>query len=233
MKIGIMQPYFIPYIGYWQLINSVDKFVIYDNIQYTKSGWIRRNRILVEDSDKMISLPLKNGSDYLNVNERELAQTFSKDKLKILNLIKQSYKKAPYFNEIYPIVELMFDCSDTNLFNFIFNSIKIIINYLEIDTEIVISSTIDMDHTLTNKHRVIEICKKLNGSQYINPIGGTTLYDKDEFLNNGIVLNFIQTDEIFYEQFGNEFLPYLSIIDVLMFNSKDEVKGMINKYKLV
>ena len=110
MKIGIMQPYFFPYIGYWQLINAVDKFVIYDNIQFTKRGWIRRNRILMNGEDKMISLPIKKDSDYLDVNKRYLSDTFNKDKSKIISQIKTAYSKAPEFDKVFPLIESAINC---------------------------------------------------------------------------------------------------------------------------
>ncbi len=97
MKVAIMQPYFLPYIGYFQLINAVDKFVIYDNIEFTKKGWINRNRILVNGKDEFISLPITKASDFLHANQRYLASNFENEKNKILRKIKESYRKAPYF----------------------------------------------------------------------------------------------------------------------------------------
>lgn len=228
-----MQPYFFPYIGYWQLINAVDMFVIYDNIQFTKRGWIRRNRILMNGEDKMISLPIKKDSDYLDVNKRYLSETFEKDKLKIINQIKTAYSKALEFDVVFPLIESAINCGEDNLFDFIYSTIKIIIDYLEIDTKVIISSEIEMDHSLANRDRVVEICKKLKADQYINPIGGTELYDKKDFKANGVVLNFLKTDPLKYKQFDNPFTPNLSIIDVLMFNSKDNVKKMLSKYTLL
>ena len=232
MKIGIMQPYFFPYIGYWQLMNAVDKFVIYDNIQFTKGGWIRRNRILLNGEDKMISLPIKKDSDYLDVNKRYLSETFEKEKYRMTNQIKAAYSKAPEFDVIFPLIESAIMCNEENLFNFIYSTIKTIINYLGINTDIVISSKIEMDHSLMNRNRVIEICKKLEADQYINPIGGTELYDKEDFKSQGIALYFIKTDPIEYKQYDNSFIPNLSIIDVLMFNSKDKVIRMLDCYEL-
>ena len=104
-KVAIMQPYFLPYMGYFHLLNSVDEFVIYDNIQYTKKGWINRNRILVNGKDKLISLPLKKDSDYLNVIDRKLSDNWNVEKVKLLNLIKSSYKKSPQYSIIFPIIE--------------------------------------------------------------------------------------------------------------------------------
>ncbi|CAB1083437.1 FIG00904907: hypothetical protein [Olavius algarvensis Delta 1 endosymbiont] len=118
MKLAVMQPYFMPYIGYFQLMNAVDVFVVYDNIQFTKKGWFHRNRILVEGKDKMFSIPIKKNSDYLSVSKRYLADNFDKEKNKILRLITQSYQKAPCYAGVMPIVEKCFDKGSGNLFEY-------------------------------------------------------------------------------------------------------------------
>ena len=233
MKLGIMQPYFLPYIGYWQLLNAVDKYVIYDNIEFTKSSWIRRNRFLMNGKDKVLSLPLKKDSDFLNIDERELSVDIVKEKLKILNQIKAAYKKAPQFEKVFPIVEEIFLYDEVNLFKFIYNSVNIIKNYLDIKTEIIVSSTIDINHSLKGKDKVISICKKLNATEYYNAIGGQELYSFEEFKNNGIELKFLKTEEIIYQQFNNDFVPFLSILDVMMFNSKDKIKEFLNNYSFI
>lgn len=228
-KVGIMQPYFFPYIGYFQLLNHVDQFVIYDNIKYTKKGWINRNRILVNGEAQYISIPLKKDSDFLNVNQRFLSDDFNVEKNKILNKIKGAYRKAPQFNSVLPLIEDIFNFNDNNLFNYIFNSIKSITAFLDIKTQLIISSTLDLNSELyKSEEKVIEICKELNATDYINPIGGVELYDKKRFEKEGINLNFIRTEGVEYNQFGNDFIPHLSIIDVLMFNELDTVKYMIN-----
>lgn len=229
MKIGIMQPYIFPYIGYFQLIHAVDKFVIYDNIQFTKKGWINRNRLLLNGKDEYFTLPLKNDSDFLNVNERELSKDWLKEKTKVLNKIKENYKKAPYFNEVYNLVETCFNFEHLTLFDFILNALKNTLNYLSIKTEIVVSSTLKINHSLKAEEKVIAICKELNAETYINPIGGLELYSKEHFLNEGIKLNFIKANNCVYKQFDNAFIPFLSIIDIMMFNSKEETKRMIEK----
>jgi hypothetical protein len=233
MKLAIMQPYFMPYIGYFQLINSVDRFVIYDNIQYTKKGWINRNRILVNGKDQLITLPIKKDSDYLNVVERELSESWEKDKNKMLNVIKSSYSKAPYFKESFDLISKCLNNPEDNLFRFIYDSIILINDYLEIKTPLVISSTIDTDHTLKSQDKVLAICKERNATQYINSIGGVELYNKEIFKQNNIELNFIKSNLIQYKQFNNEFIPWLSIIDVLMFNSKEEINKYLNEYTLI
>lgn len=233
MRLAIMQPYFMPYIGYFQLINSVDKFVIYDNIQYTKKGWINRNRILANGKDQLITLPIKKDSDYLNVVERELSESWDKDKSKMLNVIKASYNKAPYFQETFELISKCLNNPEANLFRFIYDSIVLINNHLEIKTPIIISSTIDADHTLKSQDKVLSLCKEQNADVYINSIGGVELYDKETFKQNNIKLNFIKSNPIQYKQFNNEFVSWLSIIDVLMFNSKEQIKEYLNNYTLI
>jgi hypothetical protein len=233
MKLAIMQPYFMPYIGYFQLINSVDEFVIYDNIQYTKKGWINRNRILANGRDQLITLPLKKDSDYLNVVERKLSELWEKDKNKMLNVIKSSYSKAPYFKESFDLISKCLNNPEENLFKFIYDSIIFINDFLEIKTPIVISSTINANHALKSQDKVLSLCKSQNANVYINSIGGVELYDKEIFKQNNIELNFIKSNPLQYKQFNNEFVSWLSIVDVMMFNSKEQIKEYLNSYTLI
>ena len=230
MKLGIMQPYFFPYIGYFQLMNAVDEFVVYDNIEFTKKGWINRNRILVCGQDSFITLPLKKDSDYLDVRDRYLADSWPYEGLKILNRIRESYRKAPQFDSVYPVIEKCILFEDANLFNFILNSLNQIKEYLEIKTSFTSSSTIPIDHTLKSNKKVIAICKARNADIYVNPIGGIQLYIKDEFKNDGIDLHFLKTNDFEYKQFNDEFVPWLSIIDVMMFNSKEKTKEYLKSF---
>jgi len=233
MKLAIMQPYFMPYIGYFQLINSVDQFIIYNNIQYTKKGWINRNRILVNKKPQLITLPIKKDSDYLDIVERELSESWEKDKNKILNVIKHSYIKSPYFQETFELISKCLNNSEVNLFKFIYDSIVLINNYLEIKTPIIISSTINVNYALKSQDKVLSLCKEQNADVYINSIGGVELYNKEVFKQNNIELNFIKSNPIQYKQFNNEFVSWLSIIDVLMFNSKEQIKEYLNNYTLI
>ncbi len=232
MKIGIMQPYFFPYIGYFQLIKSVDVFVVYDNIKYTKKGWINRNRILLNGKEAIFSLPLKNDSDSLDIRERELAADFNRDKL--LNQIKGAYRRAQYFEQIFPLVERIVKYDDNNLFGFLHNSIVAICKHLLVDTEIIVSSGIDVDHCLKNQDRVLALCEALGASYYVNAIGGMALYSIEAFRERGVELKFIKPRLFTYPQFGNEFVPWLSIIDVLMLNSAEEtLAGLSGCYDLI
>jgi len=231
MKLGIMQPYFLPYIGYFQLMNAVDKYVIYDNIQYTKKGWINRNRILQNGKDILITIPVEKDSDYLDIKDRCVSNNF--DKKKFLNQIREPYRKAPNFDMVMPLIEDIVNCEDSNLANYIYNSIDKVRTYLGIDTELIISSSIDMDHSLKGQDKVIALCKTLDAKEYYNAIGGQTLYNKEDFTKEGINLSFVSSNPIEYPQFKNEFVPWLSILDVMMFNSVDEIRGMLDEYKLI
>jgi hypothetical protein len=233
MKLAIMQPYFFPYIGYFQLINAVDEFVIYDNIEFTKKGWINRNRILVNHKDDYISLPIKKGSDFLHVNQRFLADIWDIERKKILNRIAESYRKAPYFKNIYILLEECIMYEDRNIFNFLLHSVKTIMHFLNINTKLVISSSIPIDHQLRSDEKVMAICKERGADIYINPIGGLDLYDKAIFKKNNIKLQFQKSNNISYNQFDNDFIPWLSIIDVMMFTSLNEIKSYLSKYELI
>jgi hypothetical protein len=232
MKLAIMQPYFFPYVGYFQLINAVDEFVIYDNIEFTKKGWINRNRILVNGKDVFVSLPLKKDSDFLNVNERFLADTWDVERKKMLNRIKESYRKAPYFKETFHLLEKCIMHEDRNLFNFILFSVQTLIQYLNISTNLIVSSSIPIENNLKSDDKVIAICKQRGADVYINPIGGIELYDKDRFMKNNLELQFQKAKNITYNQFNNEFIPWLSIIDVMMFNNKEEIITNLDAYNL-
>lgn len=232
MKGAIMQPYFLPYIGYFQLIASVDLFIVYDNIKYTKKGWINRNRMLLNGTDAIFTLPLKKGSDSLDVVERELVADF--DRVKLLNQFRGAYGGAPYFAQTYPVLERIVCYEDLNLFRYIHHSIVRLCEHLGIKTEICISSEIAIDHGLKGKDKVQALCKAVGADTYINTIGGVELYGKDDFRIQGIDLKFIKARPFEYAQFGAPFVPWLSIVDVLMFNPLNTVRACINEnYELI
>lgn len=231
IKVGIMQPYFFPYIGYWQLLNAVDKYVVYDDVNYIKGGWINRNRILNNGKVQYINIQMKGASAYKHINEIECAED-SVFVLKNIKALENIYGKAPYFSEAFPIIVDILQNKETNLAKYLIFSIHKICAYLSIDTYILISSEIEKNETLKGKDRVIDICKRLNATDYYNPIGGVSLYSNQEFKENGIDLHFLKTREITYKQGKNEFIGNLSIIDIMMYNSKENVKKMLLEYDL-
>lgn len=221
MRIAIMQPYFLPYIGYFQLMASVDTFVVYDNIKYTKKGWINRNRIQNRGVESLISLPLKKDSDFLDVGARELSSSF--DRAKLCHQIVGAYQRAPYFREVMPLLEKIIMNSESNLFFYIYKSIVLICDFLGVKTNILVSSVIPANHNLKSQERVLDICRELNAECYINPPGGVALYSSQDFAANGVELKFIQPKSWIYSHSEADFIPWLSIVDVMMFNSRDEV----------
>lgn len=231
MKVGIMQPYFFPYIGYWQLINAVDKYVIYDDVNFIKGGWINRNRILMDGEAKMINLQMRGASPNKLINAVEVSGDIIYNK-KLLKTIENCYKKAPYFLNAFPIIENIITQDNKNLAKYLEYSIRQICEYLSISTELMISSTINKNNNLKAQDKVIEICKIIGAEEYYNAIGGQELYSYEDFAYQNIKLRFLKTEEIKYNQFNNEYAPNLSIIDVMMFNSKEQIKKMLNRYEL-
>lgn len=216
MKAAIMQPYFLPYIGYFQLIAAVDLFIMYDNIKYTKKGWINRNRMLQNGQAAVFSLPLKGDSDSLDVRDRELAGDFKREKL--LNQISGAYRPAPFFAQTFPVIEEVVRFEDRNLFRFVEHSIRRISQHLGITTEVRRSSDVAADHSLKSQDRVLALCEAVGAKNYVNPIGGVELYSRDDFKARGVKLEFITSKPFDYAQFDSDFVPWLSIADVMMFN---------------
>lgn len=232
MKIAIMQPYIFPYIGYFQLMNAVDKFIIYDDVNFINKGWINRNRILVNGNDSLFTIPLKEASQNKLINEIEVNWDESW-KNKWLKTIEQSYKKAPHYEEVLPLIEKTLGYNQKNISGLITLNLMLINDYLGINTEIVQSASLYDNSHLKAQERIIDICLQEKATTYINPIGGVALYDKSIFSEKALALFFIKSKECIYKQFKNEFVPWLSIIDVLMFCSKTTIKEYLNNYELV
>jgi hypothetical protein len=229
MRMGIMQPYFFPYIGYFQLIHAVDVFVIYDDVNYIKQGWINRNRILLNNTSHMFTLNLIGASSFRLINQIKTGD----NKAKLLKTIEQAYVKTPYYKDVMPILRDIFLNEETNLSSYLNYSILGISEYLGVRTRIIKSSEIDKQNDLKGQEKVIHICKMLNASKYINAIGGVELYSKERFQQENIELSFIRSNPLIYKQFTDEFSPWLSIIDVIMFNPKDSIGQMLNNIELI
>lgn len=229
MRVAIMQPYLFPYIGYFQLINAVDTFVIYDDVNYINRGWINRNNILINNEKKLFTISLKEASQNKLINEIEICDDFQK----FLKTLRLNYSKAPFLDDVYPLIEKITSFENKRLSDFTLNSLIEIILYLNIKKEFILSSNLLKKNFLKGQDKIINICETLNATTYVNAIGGNELYNKDIFLKHNIKLLFIKTELISYKQFNNEFVPWLSIIDLLMFNSKEKIKSMLNQYELI
>lgn len=231
LKLGIMQPYFFPYIGYWQLIKTVDKYIVYDDVNFIKNGWINRNYILLNNQKFMFTLPLMGASPFSKINEIYFTTNVAVKK-KLLRALTAAYHKAPFFNKVYPMVEEIILIDSKLIIDLLALQFKLVCSYINIDTEFIFSSTIPNSH-LTGIDRVIDICHIYNVDTYINAIGGTALYSKDYFKKQNINLHFLKSQQLPYKQFNNDFVPSLSFIDILMFNSPQAIYSMLDGYELV
>lgn len=250
-----MQPYFFPYIGYFQGISAVDKYILYENLDYIKEGWMHRNRILIKNgAPTYIIARVLGKSSNRKISEIELDKEVIWKK-KMLNTIFLNYKGSEHFEEIFPLIESLILYPADYLFEYNAHLITRICEFLEIPTEIVtknpdylpIEEKLDAidegnysafpELTLTQPikkvARVIEMCKAEKADIFINAIGGTELYDKEEFKKYGIDLFFIKTNAVAYRQFSDRFHPYLSIIDVLMHNGKEKTQALLKEFELI
>ena len=227
MKLGVMQPYFMPYIGYFQLMKAVDKYVVYDDVNYIKGGWVNRNHILINGEKEMFTVTLKKASQNKLFNEIVIGDDFKK----LMKTLQLNYSKAVNFDQTMTLMKRIISFSDKRLAAFIANSFREIFSYLSIDTEILMSSDIPKDNSLRGKDKIFQLCEILGADTYYNAIGGQNLYDKKEFSEHGIVLNFVDTIPKVYSQLRTkDFVPYLSMIDVLMNNTKDEVNDLLDSF---
>ena len=232
VRIAIMQPYFLPYIGYFQLIHNSDQFVIFDNVQYIKGGWINRNRILINGRPHFITVPLRKASPNKTINALFLMDD-GKWQQKLLTTIRTAYGRAPHFLDIYPVVEQILNCQNKSLSSFLEYSLLKVCELIKVSTPITLSSRLAIDPAITGQDRVLAICKQLSATHYVNSIGGTALYSREVFEDNSLRLGFLRPEAIEYYQGVEEFVPTLSILDVLMFNSVEQTSSLLNKYSIV
>jgi hypothetical protein len=232
MVLAIMQPYFLPYAGYFQLVKAVDKFVLYDDVNFINRGYINRNNLLVNGKPSLFTIPLKEASQNKLIREISLSDDPSWRK-KLLKTVEQSYKKAPKFELVFPLFQNIVEHESENIAAFCHHSLVAICQYLDIRTEIIPSSTIYDNSTLRAQERILDICLQERATHYINPQGGKELYDKETFARREIKLSFLEAKLSAYPQFKFPFIPGLSILDILMFNDVAETHHLLNDYQLV
>lgn len=228
-----MQPYIFPYIGYFQLINAVDKFIVYDDVNYIKQGWINRNRILVNGIPHTFTVPIENSSSFKTIKSTRIHKVnYISWKEKQFKTLELSYKHSPHFNDVMPLIVSIFNQEYEFISDFASGSVTGVCTYLKIDTLFVKTSSIYQNNELHGQERVLDICKKENALQYINSSGGENIYSKEAFREQGVELSFIKAKLTEYQQFTNLFLPGLSIIDVLMFNDKSQITKHLGDFEL-
>lgn len=228
--IAMMQPYLFPYLGYFQLIAAADVFVLGDDLQYIRAGWVNRNRILCNGEARLITFPLKKDHFALPIMQRQLADNFSEEASRVINLMTQCYRKAPYFAQVMPLIERLIRFPQQNLALYVEHSIRELCSYLQIITPILRGSDVKLASCTDKQDRVINTAHTFSATTVLNPIGGMTLYDRDHFAHNGLLLRFFKMDPIVYPQYADPFVANLSIIDVLMFNSLERVQELLTRY---
>ena len=229
MKLGIMQPYFMPYIGYFQLMKAVDKYVVYDDVNYIKGGWVNRNHILINGEKKMFTVTLQKASQNKLFNEIVIGDDFKK----LMKTLQMNYSRAINFDQTMVLMERIISFPNKQLAVFIANSFREILSYLSVETEILMSSEIPKDNSLRGKDKIIQICEILGADTYYNAVGGKNLYDQEEFREHGITLNFVDSlPQVYSQLHTREFVSGLSMVDVLMNNTKDEVNRLLDSFQL-
>jgi len=232
-KIAIMQPYIFPYLGYFQLIEAVNTFVFYDDVNFIKRGWINRNRILLGGKEHMFTVPLIKASQNKLINETKV-QKNSNWIAPFLTTLKQAYHKAAYYDDTMALVESIVNAPHVTIADLAINSVIKISDHIKLTRIFELSSIQYFDTKGESKaDRLISITLKNGCNHYINPAGGIELYDKAYFLDKGVKLSFIENELVPYSQFNYDTFLGLSIIDILMFNSTEKIREMLKNYKLI
>lgn len=232
MRLAIMQPYFFPYIGYWQLLNAADRFVIYDDVNFIKKGWINRNRIMISGEPRYITVPLDGASQNKRICDITV-QAAPHWRRKMLASIEQGYRKSPYFAEIYPEVDTMIRLETGCLADYLAQQLLNMARLLRIDTEIVATSREYQNGDMSGQERVLDICAREGATAYLNLPGGQKLYDPDIFKAANIDLNFLSAHASPYQQRISGFVPDLSVIDALMEVGTAGVRSQLEEYDLL
>ncbi|MGN0649971.1 MAG: WbqC family protein [Oscillospiraceae bacterium] len=233
ITLAVMQPYFFPYLGYFQVMNAADKYIVYDDVNYIKRGWANRNFILSNGAPSRINIPVAHASQNKKFNETEILME-NEWREKLLKTIEMSYSKAPYFDKVFPILSDIICFEEKCFSDYILHSFNLLCSYMGITTELILSSSLDKDCSLKAEEKIIHICKIVGATDYLNSINGVPLYHYENFEEQGLHLHFHKiNDDISYSQFGNEFVPNLSIIDVMMFNSVEEIQQLLTQYTLL
>jgi hypothetical protein len=234
MKLVIMQPYFFPYVGYFQLLHAADRFVVYDDVAFIKQGWINRNRILINGQASFITVPVKHATSFKPIYAIEIddGPQNRQWRAKMLKSIANAYRRAPEFARVFPIVEAVIQSGVTQMADLARASLRAVADYLDLRCAWVESSRLYDNAGLTGQARVLDICRRVGATEYVNPPGGAELYSRDEFAAAGIGLHILRSHPIDYPQFGAPHVASLSIVDVLMFNSRDAARGLVAAYDL-
>jgi hypothetical protein len=229
--IAIMQPYLFPYLGYFQLIHAVDKFIVLDDVTYIKKGWINRNRALLGGKPHYFTVPLAGASQNRRICDITLADEPWKPRM--LKTFEHAYRRAPHSAQIFPLIQKVLAGGETTIADLTVASLKVVCEFLGVATVFVSTTRSYGNREIKGQARILDICAKERATTYINAIGGRNLYASDAFAAQGIELKFLRTLEYEYDQGCQPFQPHLSILDVLMFAGRDRTVEFIERYELL
>ena len=231
-RVAVMQPYLLPYLGYFQLMSAVDCFVLFDDVHYIQRGWINRNRILLRGEPYRFTLPLRGASqnklicEIERVDDPQWVQQF-------LRTLHQAYGRAPYYASVAPLIERVLAHPALHLDEYLRQSLQVLQGHLGLRCELVVSSSCYGNAHLKGQARILDICRQESAKVYVNAIGGQSLYDAAAFAAGGMTLQFLHSLPVSYEQGAGVHVPWLSIVDVLMFNSPAEVRDLLASFELL
>jgi hypothetical protein len=213
-SIAIMQPYFLPYLGYWKLMNEVDTFVVYRDIKFSKGGWINRNQLMLDGKVEWFTIPLNKANDAAMISDRQISSSWPKSRESLLRRIDLNYKRSEFFEEIRPWMLRIFRHDATSLSEFLKFSILETHGLLALNSTVIEENEVGSFASLKGQERVLAICEALKASHYLNPQGGKTLYSSDAFLSQGVQLAFQEPVSILGVPLDEGVAP-LSILDTL------------------
>ncbi len=233
MRLAIMQPYLFPYLGYFQLIRAADAFVFYDDVTFIKQGWVNRNRLLTSQGAQFFTLPIQNGSSFVPIRETLISERPVGWRDKLRKTLEQSYRKAPQFAAVWPLVAGVLADEDLHVGAVAQRSVRAVAEYLGLAPRWVPSSSVYGNSELHAQDRVLDICRREGASEYVNMLGGQELYKREDFAAAGFTLHFLAAELPAYPQFKGEFVPGLSILDVLFFNDREQARALLDRFQLV
>jgi hypothetical protein len=229
MTLAIMQPYLFPYLGYWQLLALADEFVVYDDVQFIKNGWINRNRILLDGAPSWITLPVQHDSMHLPINRRRFTADFSERKQHVVRKLDHAYRRAPHLAAAMELVAESFACTDDNVAAFVTHTLACVCRRLGIRTTMRMASSLQSGPSLHGADRVFAIAREVGADTFVNPAGGRKLYAPAAFQDAGLRLRFLEPPaDIAYPQSSGGFVPFLSVLDAMAFNPPETVRRFLH-----
>ena len=234
MRLAVMQPYIFPYLGYFQLLSAVDRFIFFDDVNFIKKGWIHRNQLLVSGQPHLFSVPLQRVSQNKLIKDTYLhPSSYGQWRDTFLKTVDQNYRQAPFFPAAYALLRQVLERTHETIADLAIDSVESVASYVGLETDFRRSSSLPYDRSRKGQDKIMAICQQQKATTYVNPIGGTELYDGATFATHNVALYFIKSADVSYPQQDSSFVSNLSIIDVLMFNDIAQISQLLEHYTLI